>query len=497
MQMNYTNWDIEIRTIFNSYRNKKTLTRDNIYNVLLEYVQRNNRFIDLRPIVYFYEEFYPKLIREMSIKICDMDFRYNVYLKIKNVEIRDEIRYKLMLYSLYKNNKTIFTDKFNVKIKFEKEHYSDIYKDSKDNFIKLLQNLTDKKVVYNNKYRFHDYLITISYNNDAFQIACEFNEFHHTEEYDNNRSETSKIPLVSLHVRKQGETNNANIYIGKIIKDIIYKSCALTNNNAFIAKMLMNEELDEEQYDRMVLLIDCIANNRFNLTDISSLFLLQMVTDEDIVNFLNENELLNNTEEQNDKITYYIDKDNIYYLDNEQFEKLVLLFNSDLSQNYKEILGIYIKGQKALLRATELLLQKENDHKIDMKNISSFISDITSKPIKEIIEKINEENFEANQYKKIFDQLSFKNHTSNKPLPYIFYEDKSLVHENELLVIKKVLGSNYNRILKKTIEYLNTKEPNNIIDFFDETDELNNNLVLVNANINWKEFVNYHYWNTK
>jgi hypothetical protein len=400
----------------------------------------------------------------------------------------------MCLKTLYTSVKRIIKDKFKVTIICEFEKYSDVYKYCKDDFIKNLEYISEKEISYNKKYRIHDCLFTLTNDGDKYQIACEYNERSHSSEYDDNRKVSLKIPLVSLFVRKQGEKQqNITQYLKLIVNDIVYKCCALTDDNTYVAKLLMWEQLDEEQYELMTTLLNCIHDDYFDFLTLNSFFALEQHDQEEIKTLLIDNGIMNNdNEEDENKATYYLAENGDYYFDNIQFEKYILLMNTELSRNYTNILSIYIKGQKALLQATKMLLDKEKTVKVDTDNIKSFIKEISINPIKEILTKYNNEIATLECYRKAFGDLKLRMHSTVKCLPYIKYKKDSNITDQDLIMIKNILGKNFEKSLIKTVTTINQNSRDKII-LYQEVDELIDNTKLGNAEIDYPKMFEYHF----
>jgi len=496
MQTYYISWDVKLKISIKELYDTETATDKNIYNLLVKYIKDNNknRFVDIEPIIYLYNKYHSNLVKEYSIKICDETYKFKTFGPIDTIQIRDEIRFKMCLKTLYSSVKRIIKDKFNIRIIYEFEKHSDVYKSCKDYFVANLESITQKEVSYNKKYRIHDCLFTLTNGNDKFQIACEYNERSHSNEYDDNRKVSLKIPLVSLFVRKQGETQqNISQYIKQIINDIVYKCCALSDDNTYVAKLLMWNQLDEEQFELMTTLLNCIHDDYFDFLTLNTLFSLDQCDQEEIKQLLIEKGIMNTDNEEDDnKTTSYITEEGDYYFDNIQFEKFILLMNTDLSCNYTNILSIYVKGQKALLQATKMLLEKEKTTKVDTDNIKSFIKEITLNPIKEILNKYNNEIATLECYKKAFGDLKLKSHSIVKNLPYFKYKKGNNITEQDLIMIKNILGKNFEKSLIKTIDLMNQSREDKII-FHQEVDELIDNTKIENVEIDYCKMFEYHF----
>jgi hypothetical protein len=492
----YFNWKKELYDQIQTLYDENIANDKNIYNIILSYIKNNynNRYIDIEPLIYFYNKYYSDYTETCSIKICDQNFEYVIFENIKNIKLRDEIRFKMILYTMYLSVKKIIKDLFNVDIQCHFEKYSSIYKENKDKFISTLESKSGIKIIYNNKYRVHDCLLIIEHNEKKYEIACEFNEKTHTNEYDENRSKSLKIPLVSLFVRHQGETQeDISNYIKKIIMDIIYKSCALIKNKSYIAKLLVCEEMDEDNYHTLSLLIDCCNVDIFKFDDLLILYRFDINNQIELKDFLIENNILND-DDTNDpqKATYFINEEDEYYFDNNEFKKLTICMNSNLSINYKLILNIFMDSQAALLKAAEMLLIKDEQNRIDAPHISGYMNEITMKPIEETIEYYNTIIDGMSAYKAYLNGIRKYNHTSNKPLPYIKYKKNAKLLEKDLQMIKDILGNNYTRLLKNTIIYLNNNSVNKII-LYEDSDELLNNIKIKNAIIDYQKLHEYHF----
>lgn len=496
----YDEWNDELKNKIKILEEENNLIDDSVYTNLIEYIKtHNNRFIDIKPIKYFYATYYPENIVKKQFKICDLTFEYLNYYSIPDIDVRDEIKYKLILESLYNLNKNIIEKKFNVKLVFELEGVSDIYRECRDNFINDINE--DNQYIISNckKYRQHDVLLSIIDNsNNKYQIGCEFNETHHTKEYDSNRKITSKIPLMKLFIRKQETKETMIQHIKNIMRDIIFKCCAINNDKTFIAKLLMTEKLSDEnyemEYDMISLLLNCFKNDCFKFSELYELFQFRVSEQDEIKEFLIENNILNNDDSDDPNLaTYQIDDDGEYFFDEEQFAILMSLITDDISDNYKKILRTFLRSQKALLEAADLLLEKERSNRIDQKNLSSFINEITSTGIKQLKEKYENEIEGLKCYKKIFEELQKYNHCSKKILPYIKYKKGCQLNETDMYMIKYILGNNYNKLLSKTIETLNEKNPNNKIIYNTQKDKTNENMILLNAVISAEDLFNYHY----
>ena len=473
---------------------------DKIKEILINYTikHKKDKTVCCEPIIYLYHKFYPDNVETSIIKIYDLKFYIEIYENISNVKLRPEIKYKMMCLSLYFRNIDIFKNNnifSNVSITFECEKYSELYKICKDNFIEDLRNISDINISYNNKYRYHDILITVrSDNGNICQIGCEYNEPHHTDEYDSNRRLTSKIPLVSLHIRKQDDRKKISLetHFKKILEDILYKTCSLTNNNTFIAKLILYNENNDDMNDSLSLLIDCQNDNYFRFQSIIRLFKFDYDDQDDLKSFLIENEIMNDDENDDEnKVSYYTDNDNNYYLDKEQFKMLMKLLNDELSGNWKNILNIYIDSLDALLRASGKINKMEKNNRIDAKNIVGFIHDITFKAINELFEKKEKETKEIECYKDLLIKLNHVNRTSKKQLPYILFDKDEKIKEKELNILKILLGSDYMTKIKKTIDSLNNDNKFKIILKYEDDNVIP--IQINNARIDYELLRRHHF----
>lgn len=493
-------WDQGIFDQIQILNEAGNLNDDTVYTVLESYICNNikNRYMDISPVKYFYDNYFHHLTQNICEKIIDIEFTYTLYFPIEDIPLRNEMRYKLTLYSLFQNNRKFLEETFNVNISCEFEKSSDVYKDTRDNFTSFIAEQFNTKEYPYKKYREHDCLFTIKNDQDVYQIACEYNEEHHCDEYDMNRKKSLKIPLTSMFVRKEGEYETTiESYIKSIFIEKIYKCCALSNNRKLLAKLCIFEKTTKSKYDEMSdqlnMLLNCLDNNYFSFLDLWGLLMLNKQRDQDeILQLFIENDImyLEDEETDEDKISYYINDDGEYYIDNKQFKTFMkLLEGSDICNGYRQILGIYLESLEALLGASERLLEKEKESKIDTENISSFIQEIIYKPIKDMMEQKFQEYRLCKQYKELFEELSKKKHCSNRPLPYIKYDDNNNLRTSDLWIIREILGKNYNRVMKITIDKQSGSEKMIIM----RNDKLNNNVEIKNAKIDYAELFNYHF----
>lgn len=494
-------WNNKLKEDIKLLEQANNLTQDTLYDLLENYLieNQNNRYVDILPIKYFYENYYSHLIDTNELTIVDYTFKYNKYYPIQDIELRSETRFKLTLFSLFQNNQSLIAELFQVKLTCEFEKYSDVYKEVKDTFIKLINENFNVKIQYNTKYRVHDCLFTMANNDGKYQIACEFNENSHEESYDSNRKVSLKIPLTSLFVRKQGDYEQSmDEYIKIICLEIIYKGCALSSDKKILAKLFIFETVSIDKYNEMAnkltTLLNCLDKDKFMFIDLDALFGFECSDQEELLEILRDNDIINKEDENDDeKISFYIDDDGLYYLDQDAFDKLILLLmGTDICKNHKQVNEIYIKSLKALMNASDRMNKKEKESKIDTQNISSFIHEIAIKVIQEMVDQKYKETQLSGMFKKIFDNLQKRRHCSIGPLTYIKYQEGHNLRESDLWIVKYIFEKNYNRAIKTTIDKYNSNNSKHMI-LFKKKDDVNNNIAIKNAYIDYAELFNYHF----
>jgi hypothetical protein len=467
-----------------------------IKELLIRYSIDNdkNKNVCPKPIIDLYHRYYPDNIETSTIKICDLIFKFVQYENTQDFKLRDEIKIKMMFMAIYELNIEIFNSNIfsDVSIKFECEKHSIIFKHCKDTFTKDISKISNTKISHNNKYRLHDCLMTIKHNDKMRQIGFEFNEKNHIKEYDDLRESTSKIPLLSLHIRKQNDKRPIKENFKEILNDIVYNTCYLTKNKGFIAKLLMyDDNMSDDTYDTLETLIKCVEKDIFEFNMFISLFRIPCHNQDEVKSMLIEQEILNDDDENDsNKITYSTDAEDNYYVDNVRFERLLLSLTVDFSLGYKTVLELYLKSVRSLMSASDKIIDVEGENRLEHDNISGFIDEITYKPIKEVLEKKDKELYRLECYDILFDKLNIKNHTSKRLLPYIHYDKDNTIEQKELDALGIVLGPNYISKLKKTISELNNTS-NNKIRFKFEKDNISQ-MQIKYARIDYDLFRKHH-----
>ena len=507
----YVSWN---SALVQQFEAENKLDETKTKEIIVDYIKKNkkNRFIDIKPIFYVYENFYKNNMIVRNIKICNIEFVFSVFANTEDFELRDEIKFKLMLESLYMFNISKFKNEFDVDIAFEYEKYSDVYKKCKDEYIKRIKKIEDN-IVLRSSYRVHDCVITIANDSDKYQLACEYNEDHHTDEYDDNREKTMKIPLLSFHVKKNGDDNNT--YIKRLLVDIIQKCCTICDNNVFLAKMLILENTEDNEteieYEMLSELLDCIKREKFPLNMINYIFRFSVgnSSQSEFRKYLVNQDILNKKNEyDNKKVSYEIDSKNTYYLDSTQFRKFMTLIDKNICRNYTDILNLYLTGQKALLQATDEILKMEKNNKIDIDNYVGFMNEITIKPLKRVIKIKNEEISKNICCRNIFFS-TLKKRKVNKILNSFTDDDTNILVKykyncvttiRDIGIFVEYIG-NIDKtitIFKKIIEKYNLSHQNldGKIIIHDEPDKINDDVIIMHGYVDYDVFLQKYFTRT-
>jgi len=364
--------------------------------ILFEWIKKNGkkRLNDVEPISHYFNKYYKNYIVEKKIKICDYTLKYNYFKNLKNIYMRDEIKFKLVLSSLFDLNKKFFED-IKVKIRYEFEGISEYYKNSVISLCSFLceiyktcdKNYNKKMNLNDGKYRYHDCLIKIYTDcNETMEIACEFNEKSHTREYDNYRKKSMKLPLIKIEPCQKYDEETINIYIKKLIDDIILESAHLNADKTLYAKYLLSNR-SKILYDDISLLINCIDANKFIFDDIINLCKIPVRNQNKLKDFLLENNILK--QKNKGKIYYSKDEDDNYFLDKNNFYDFLLIgYKRKINTNFYDLLKIYNNGTQALIDASDKINYIINENRIKLENVIIFIEEILEKPIKKLLNMI-------------------------------------------------------------------------------------------------------------
>ncbi len=88
--------------------------------------------------------------------------------------------------------------------------------------------------------------------------------------------------------------------------------------------------------------------------------------------------------------------------------------------------------------------------------------------------------------------MKFKSHSTVKNLPYFKYKKGNNITEQDLIMIKNILGKNFEKSLIKTIDLMNQSREDKII-FHQEVDELIDNTKIENVEIDYCKMFEYHF----
>lgn len=481
---------------FDSYYNsvKKMKEKDGIQAFIKKKESKNskNKIGTVKIYYYFYNTHYKNNIIPKTIKILNNEFKFIDIVDIKEIETRGESKFKMSLLTLVEGNIEIFKKiDDNIKITIDFEKPTTIFKECRSKIIEEFEKDSGEKVSYHkHKMIEHDAIITIELidSNEIKEIVCEFNENKsHKKVSDAHRKSLLRLPSGSLLIKKETDKNinSWDNYMNCIIDEIIFNICMITKNKLYYTKYLMKNFIKSEEEEELVSkLLESINTKKFPFSVISVcfMFLMSDFSDDGVKEYLVEKDILH--DDMNDE--YSIDEHGNLYFNADQFLRFKALASLEMCNNYNTIVKMYDYSMKALYDASEMMLQRGHNSNMTSEDVSNYISEVVGGPVREILEKKDDRIKQLESYENLFKNM--KNCYSKKPLPWLKYKQNSMIKENELIAIKKIIHS-YKKI-ERTIEYLNQQNNKPNIEWINKDNF--NHIKIMHAEIDYNEFRKFH-----